>query len=85
MKTFEHTIQDPQGLHARPAGQLAQTVGRLESTVNLIFGETEVSAKKVIGMMRLCLKQGATVTFQVEGDTEEADAAYLAAFCRDNL
>ena len=58
MVEFQHTIRDPQGLHARPAGQLAQAAAKLESTVTLAAKSTEVSAKRVIALMKLCLKQG---------------------------
>ena len=81
MVEFQYTIQDPQGLHARPAGQLAQAAAKLESTVTLAAKNTEVSAKRVIALMKLCLKRGDTATFRLEGATESADADSLRAFC----
>lgn len=81
MVEFQYTIRDPQGLHARPAGQLAQAAAKLESTVTLAAKNTEVSAKRVIALMKLCLKQGDTATFRVEGASEVADADSLRTFC----
>lgn len=81
MVEFQYTIRDPQGLHARPAGQLAQAAAKLESTVTLAAKSTEVSAKRVIALMKLCLKQGDTVTFRVEGASEVTDADSLRIFC----
>lgn len=81
MVEFQYTIRDPQGLHARPAGQLAQAAAKLESTVTLAAKNTEVSAKRVIALMKLCLKQGDTAVFRLEGTSETVDADSLRAFC----
>lgn len=81
MVEFQYTIRDPQGLHARPAGQLAQAAAKLESTVTLAAKNTEVSAKRVIALMKLCLKQGDTAVFRLEGTSETTDADSLRAFC----
>ena len=85
MREFQYTIQDPQGLHARPAGMLAQAAGRASGSVTLIAGGTEVNAKRVIALMRLCLKQGEAITLRVEGDQEEEDEQALQAFCKESL
>ena len=35
MKTFEYTVKDELGLHARPAGLLVKEVGKYKSHVSL--------------------------------------------------
>lgn len=85
MIEFQHTIADPLGLHARPAGQLAQKAAALTSKVTLSAKGKQVNAKQVIALMRLCLKSGDTVAFQVDGQEEAADAAALEEFCKSTL
>ena len=44
MKSFEYTITDPVGIHARPAGILVKEIKKYASTVTVIKGEKEVKA-----------------------------------------
>lgn len=85
MIEFQHIITDPLGLHARPAGQLAQKASAMTSTVTLSAKGKQVNAKQVIALMRLCLKTGDTVAFQVDGQQEAGDAAALKEFCENTL
>lgn len=85
MKEFTYTIADPLGLHARPAGKLVQTASKLACTVNLFAKGQEVNAKQIIAVMRLCAKQGDSLTFQLEGESEAQDCAALEEFCKANL
>ena len=39
MKSFEYTITDPVGIHARPAGILVKEIKKYASTVTVIKGE----------------------------------------------
>lgn len=86
MKTFEYTIKDPVGIHARPAGLLVKAVKEFaDSTVTIAKGEKAVNALKLMGIMQMGIKQGDTVTVTVEGGAEEAVAAALEAFFKENL
>ena len=38
MKSFEYTITDPVGIHARPAGVLVKEIKQYASTVTVIKG-----------------------------------------------
>ena len=79
MKQLEFPIVDPLGIHARPAGQLCKAVGTMGSAVKLAAGEKEVDARRIMSVMGLGIKGGATVRFTLEGESEEADAEKLAA------
>ena len=43
------------------------------------------AATRLMAVMALAIKQGETVTFSVEGDNEQADAAAMEQFCKANL
>ena len=85
MKQFEYTIADPVGIHARPAGLLVKAVKALDSTVTITKGDKSAAATKLMAMMGLGIKQGDTVTITVEGGAEEANAAAMEQFFKDNL
>ena len=86
MKTFTYTITDPVGIHARPAGLLAKAAKVLDSTVTIAKADGKsAAATKLMALMGLGIKQGETVTVTVEGGNEEANAATLEQFFKDNL
>ena len=51
MKSFEYTITDPVGIHARPAGILVKEIKKYASTVTVIKGEKSVNALKLMALM----------------------------------
>ena len=85
MKTITHVIQDPLGLHARPAGLLAKAATACEGSISLTFKEQTVDAKRIMGLMKLGAKQGDTLTITCEGETEDAAAASMESFLKENL
>lgn len=86
MKQFTYTITDPVGLHARPAGILAKAAKALDSTVTVIRDNGKsAEAKKLMAVMGLAVKTGETVTVTIEGGEEEANAAFMEQFFKDNL
>lgn len=85
MTKFNYTIQDPVGMHARPAGTLVKYVSELTSTVMIEKGDKSVDAKRLFGIMGLAIKNGEEVTFALEGENEVAEAAALEAFCKESF
>ena len=86
MKQFTYAITDPIGIHARPAGMLAQLAKSFaDSTVTLTKGDQTVKATQLMKLMNLGVKAGDEVTIGVEGGDEDAALAALEAFMNDNL
>lgn len=85
MKTFNYTIKDEVGIHARPAGLLAKKAKEFESTITIQKGEKSVNATKLMMLMGLGVKCGETVTITVEGSDEEKAAVEMEAFFNENL
>lgn len=87
MKQFTYTITDPVGIHARPAGLLAKAAKALDSTVTIskADGSKSAVATKLMAVMGLGVKTGETITFTIEGGDEEASAAAMEQFCKDNM
>ena len=86
MKQFTYTITDPVGIHARPAGHLAKAATALDRTVTITkAGGKAAAATKLMAVMGLGVKTGETITFTIEGGNEEASAAAMEQFCKDNM
>lgn len=85
MKTFEFTIRDELGIHARPAGMLAKTAKGFDSEITITKGEKTVGAAKLMALMGLGVKCGDTVTVTINGGNEEAAYNGMKQFFEDNL
>ena len=85
MKEFTHVINDPLGLHARPAGQLVKACAGFASTVTITAPTGKADAKRLMAVMRVAAKQGMELTVTVDGADEEKAAAELQAFLAANL
>ena len=81
MKTFDYTVKDELGIHARPAGLLVKEAKNFTSKK----GEKEVDATRVMAVMALGVKQGETVTVNVDGADEDAAVAAMKAFFEKEL
>lgn len=85
MKEFKHVINDPMGMHARPAGMLVKAVAGYASKITVTAPTGSADAKRLMGLMRLAAKQGMELTISIEGPDEEKAAAELQAFLAENL
>lgn len=85
MKEFTYTIQDPMGIHARPAGLLTKEASKYASTITVNCGSKKGDAKKIMSLMMMAVKQGQTVTVSVDGTDEEAAAAAMEEFIKANF
>ena len=86
MKSFEYTITDPVGIHARPAGLLVKEIkGHPGATVTVTKGDKSVNALKLMALMGMGIKQGDTVTVSVEGEGEDTVCAAIESFFKANF
>ena len=85
MKIVEYTIKDALGIHARPAGLLVKEAGKFASKIMIASPKKEVDAKRIMGVMGLEIKKGDVLTMTFDGPDEDAAAAALEAFLKENL
>lgn len=85
MKQFSYTITDPEGIHARPAGEFVKVAKAFESKITIAKDGKSVDAKKIFGVMGLGAKQGHVIEVTAEGADEAAAAAALEDFLKNNL
>ena len=86
MKEFNYVVNDPLGLHARPAGLLAKAAkAYADTTITITKGAKTVKATQLMMIMSLAVKNGDEVTVRVEGSAEEEAFAAMEKFFKDNL
>ena len=85
MKTFDYTVKDELGIHARPAGLLVKEAKNFTSKITIKKGEKEVDATRVMAVMALGVKQGEKITVNVDGTDEDAAVAAMKAFFEKEL
>ncbi|XOQ48301.1 MAG: Phosphocarrier protein HPr [Eubacteriales bacterium] len=85
MKTFEYTVKDEAGLHARPAGLLVKFAQGCSSDINLVFNGKTADAKRLFSVMALGAKKDNRLVFEVSGAQEEEECAKLQEFCTQNF
>ena len=76
MREFKYVVTDPEGIHARPAGELVKAVKAFSSDIKIAKGGKAMNCKAIFGIMGLAVKKGDEVTLTFEGADE--DAAYEA-------
>lgn len=73
----ELIVKRPDGLHARPAGELVKRMKSFQSDVRIYYKESVIDAKSIIQLMKLSVKQGASLKVVIEGaDAEQAIASF---------
>ncbi len=85
MRSFNYTIRDEVGIHARPAGLLVNAAKATGCKVTIEKDGKSADACKLFSVMGLGVKCGNTVTVSVEGDNEEAAIVALEEFFKTNL
>lgn len=85
MKSFEYTITDPIGIHARPAGMLVKEAKNYASSVTIFKEDRKADAKKLMVLMGLGVKCGDVIRVEVEGADEDSAFEALEQFFKEQL
>lgn len=85
MREFTYTLTHPNGLHGRPAMELADFARTLDSAVTVRRGDRAAPADHLMALMLLGASRGDEVAVRVEGGGEEQNLAALEDFFRANL
>ena len=65
------TIENPTGLHLRPAGLLCKEALRFQSSITFKFRENTANAKSVLSVLGACVKCGDEIELICEGADEK--------------
>ena len=78
-------VKAAEGLHMRPAGVIAKEMGKFACDITIVFGEKRINAKSLINIISACIKTGAEVTFECDGEDEEAAMAKIVELGSQNF
>lgn len=74
------TVNNPTGLHLRPAGKLCTEAVKYKSTIQFLYRNTTANAKSVLSVLGACIKNKDEIEFICEGPDEvEALNAMVSA------
>ena len=79
------TVNNPSGLHLRPAGNLCNEAGKYQSNIEFVFGGGRANAKSVLSVLGACVKSGDEITLVCEGEDEQAAIDALVALIEGGL
>lgn len=85
MKEFRYVITDPDGIHARPAGEFVKAAKEFEADIKITVNGKCADAKKIFAVMGLAAKQGHEAVICIDGPDEEQAATEIEKFMRNNL
>ncbi|BCJ97821.1 HPr family phosphocarrier protein [Anaerocolumna chitinilytica] len=85
MKTFDYTVKDELGIHARPAGLLVRSASTFKSSITLKKGDKEADLKRLFAVMGLSVKKADTVTVVINGEDEDEALKAIKQFFESNL
>ena len=85
MKEFTYVITDPEGIHARPAGDLVKAAKGFSCAINMTKDGKSCDCKKIFAVMGLGVKNGNEVTITFDGEDEEAACDAVSKFMQENL
>lgn len=87
MVSFDYTIKDSMGLHARPVGIMVKIAAPYKTTtVTIIHNGASADGKRMFAVLGLQVNQGETITVSVEGEKEqELSDAIRDIFIAENL
>ncbi len=73
-------VRTPHGLHLRPAGELAEYALKFKSKIMLSRGDHEISAKSLLGVLSLDIRQNTEIRITCEGSDEDEAICGIADF-----
>jgi phosphocarrier protein HPr len=73
----EYIVENPLGLHARPAALFVQTTHKFDSRIRVIKDGQEVDGKSIMGILTLAAEKGSRLTIIFEGADESQAAAKM--------
>lgn len=85
MKYFDYIVQNPTGLHARPASSLIVAARAWQSELAITKDQRSANPKSLMSVLALNVNQGDQIRITAEGPDEEAAIAGLKTFMKEHL
>ena len=78
-------VNNPSGLHLRPAGILCKEALKYKSSITFQYGQGSANAKSVLSVLGACVKCGDEITMICEGEDEHEALEHLVSIINKGL
>ena len=78
-------VNNPSGLHLRPAGILCKEAIKFKSLITFTFSGGTANAKSVLSVLAACVKCGDEIEFICDGPDEEEALAAMVRVVKNNF
>ncbi len=85
MRTFSVTIENPVGLHARPASVLVKTAKGFVSNITIFKDTKRANATSILSVLSLGANNGSSLVFEITGQDEEEALSTLKQMVEEYL
>ncbi len=85
MKELDIVIENPTGLHARPAKVFVNAAKQFKSNIRVHHGAKKANAKSLISMLTLGVEQGSAIHITIDGEDEDEAFGELQAIIAGGL
>lgn len=85
MQSFTHIVQNPAGIHAKPAIDLSMKAKSLSSQILMDNGARKANVKNVASLLSMHISCQQEVTFEINGPNEIEDSNILQSYCKTNV
>lgn len=79
------TVNNPTGLHLRPAGIFCNVAVKFDCKISFQYDTTTANAKSVLSVLGACIKKGDEIELICEGPDEEEALAAMVQAVEDGL
>ena len=73
-------INNPQGLHARPASTFVRIANKFEADISVKKGPEKVNGKSIMGLLMLAASEGSVIEIEASGEDALAAMQELEQF-----
>lgn len=80
MQSQKVTLSAPNGMHARPAGELVKLVKSLDGKITFATEAKEVNASSMLSILSLGLKSGVQFEVKADGGDEQGNLRRVVEF-----
>lgn len=78
-------VQNKTGLHARPASEFVKKASTFKSSVYIQFGEKNINAKSIVGLLSAGIGYGSELTLIVDGEDEKEAIEVLSLLIEEKF
>ncbi|MBP2628082.1 MAG: putative phosphocarrier protein [Firmicutes bacterium] len=76
----EVLVNNPTGLHARPASNLVGLVSKYKSKISILHNGKKINPRSILNVMGAGISKGSTIVISAEGEDEQEAVDALCKF-----